>query len=70
MRCAWIRQRQITRTGAVLVRPDNVVGWRSSTLSAQPAMELRNALRQILGLPDDAQATADALGAKEALVPA
>ena len=35
--------------GALLVRPDQHVGWRTSTLPEDPAASLRAALTQILG---------------------
>jgi hypothetical protein len=35
-------------SGAVLVRPDGYVGWRCAVLPADPAAQLRDALRQIL----------------------
>ena len=35
--------------GAVLVRPDGVVGWRSSKLPSDPAASLASVLRRILG---------------------
>ena len=47
-RCAWLRQRQIGRTGAVLVRPDRYVAWRSVGASASPRAELGAALSTIL----------------------
>jgi 2,4-dichlorophenol 6-monooxygenase len=47
-RCAWLKQRGIGPDGAVLVRPDRYVGWRSLGASADPVSELRAALEGIL----------------------
>lgn len=47
-RCTWLRHRQIGPRGAVLVRPDRFVGWRSLDASADPAGELHGALSSIL----------------------
>ena len=35
-RCTWLRRRQVTAQGAVLVRPDRFVAWRSVAASAKP----------------------------------
>jgi 2,4-dichlorophenol 6-monooxygenase len=48
-RSAWLRQREISAQGAVLVRPDRVVAWRSLDASADPAAALERALAQVLG---------------------
>ena len=47
-RCAWLQRRQITPRGALLVRPDRYVGWRSLEASGDRARELRSALSRIL----------------------
>jgi 2,4-dichlorophenol 6-monooxygenase len=47
-RCAWLKQRGIGREGAVLVRPDRYVGWRSLGGSADALGELTAALEGIL----------------------
>lgn len=47
-RCTWLRHRQIGSRGAVLVRPDRFVGWRSMDASADPARALSSALGSIL----------------------
>ena len=48
-RCAWLRRREIGPKGAVLVRPDRFVAWRSLGAAADPAAELARALTQVLG---------------------
>jgi 2,4-dichlorophenol 6-monooxygenase len=48
-RCAWLRRREIGPRGAVLVRPDRFVGWRSLDSVADPAAALGGALARILG---------------------
>lgn len=45
----WERLRGVAEDGAVLVRPDKHVGWRSQTLPADPEAALRAAMEQILG---------------------
>jgi 2,4-dichlorophenol 6-monooxygenase len=47
-RCSWLRRREFTATGAVLVRPDRYVGWRSMGASDRPGDELGRALAAIL----------------------
>jgi 2,4-dichlorophenol 6-monooxygenase len=47
----WARAREVDEAGAVLVRPDGHVGWRSSGLGADPVAELGRALTAILALP-------------------
>jgi 2,4-dichlorophenol 6-monooxygenase len=44
----WARIREIGEDGALLVRPDKFVGWRSMTLPADPERALRNALTALL----------------------
>ena len=44
----WAEVREITESGAVLVRPDHHVGWRSAALSGTAEADLDAALRQIL----------------------
>ncbi len=48
-RLAWTRARGISPQGAVLVRPDRFIGWRSLGEAADPAAELTSALQRILG---------------------
>lgn len=47
-RCAWLRRRQFGRDGAILVRPDRFVAWRSLGADAQPRRVLSSALTRIL----------------------
>ncbi len=44
----WAAVRQITDEGAILVRPDNHVAWRSLSGSENPAGDLGNAISRIL----------------------
>jgi putative polyketide hydroxylase len=46
---AWLQAAGIADGGALLVRPDDFVGWRAATLPRSPADDLRRALCQILG---------------------
>jgi len=50
-RCTWLRRRGIDPDGAILVRPDRFVAWRSIGASADPEAELARALEQILARP-------------------
>ena len=43
-RCMWLRHREIGPDGAVLVRPDRFVGWRSMGAWERPIDELAEAL--------------------------
>jgi 2,4-dichlorophenol 6-monooxygenase len=45
----WQRLRQIGDDGAILVRPDNHVGWRSTGSNSDPAGALTDAIGTILG---------------------
>ena len=45
----WARLREVDESGALLVRPDKHIGWRSTTLPSDPEAALRDALLQILG---------------------
>jgi 2,4-dichlorophenol 6-monooxygenase len=47
-RCAWLRRREFGPEGAVLVRPDRFVAWRSMGAVEQPEEALRSALEQVL----------------------
>ena len=52
VRFAWLRKRQITRDGALLVRPDRFVGFRSAGTVADPQAVLTDALDRILSTAD------------------
>ena len=52
VRFAWLRKRQITRHGAVLVRPDRFVGFRSAGTVDDPQAVLTDALDRILSTTD------------------
>ncbi|MEZ5660819.1 MAG: FAD-dependent monooxygenase [Burkholderiaceae bacterium] len=45
----WARAREITDTGALLVRPDHHVCWRAHKMVADPGAELERVLGAILG---------------------
>jgi 2,4-dichlorophenol 6-monooxygenase len=47
-RCAWLARREIGPRGAVLVRPDRFVAWRSCGESTDPHGALEAAFHQIL----------------------
>ncbi len=49
LRFDWLRTREISSTGAVLVRPDRVVAWRSPGAHPEPLAALRDAMRMALG---------------------
>jgi 2,4-dichlorophenol 6-monooxygenase len=53
-RCAWLRHRQIASDGAILVRPDRFIAWRSPAGGGEPRAALAAALSQILARPVDA----------------
>jgi 2,4-dichlorophenol 6-monooxygenase len=44
----WARAREVRDSGCVLVRPDQHVAWRSQTIAADPAGELRKVLGKVL----------------------
>ena len=44
----WMKLREVAEDGCVLVRPDTHVGWRSASLTEDPAATLREALTQLL----------------------
>jgi putative polyketide hydroxylase len=45
----WAAATEITPEGALLVRPDDFVGWRTDQLPADPGDELRHVVSTILG---------------------
>lgn len=47
-RLSWVRRRGFAADGAVLIRPDAVVAWRSHSAVGDPAETLRAALTQTL----------------------
>ena len=49
----WARASEVEDHGALLVRPDQVVAWRSSALPDDPEAQLTRALRGILGRPGE-----------------
>jgi 2,4-dichlorophenol 6-monooxygenase len=48
VRCAWLKNREISSTGAVLVRPDRYIAFRSMEAVDDPKAVLTGALNQIL----------------------
>jgi 2,4-dichlorophenol 6-monooxygenase len=44
----WARIREVEEDGAILVRPDKFIGWRSMTLPADPEKSLREAMTSLL----------------------
>jgi 2,4-dichlorophenol 6-monooxygenase len=50
-RLRWQRVRGFGPRGAVLVRPDRCVAWRSMGAAGDAEAELRSALRQVLSVP-------------------
>ena len=55
-RCAWQRHRQIASDGAILVRPDRFIAWRSPAGGGEPRAALAAALSQVLAQPVGARA--------------
>jgi 2,4-dichlorophenol 6-monooxygenase len=53
-RCMWLRHRQISSEGAILVRPDRFVAWRHPTAAQNPRAALAGALSAVLARPVDA----------------
>ena len=47
-RCQWLQRREISAAGALLVRPDRFVAWRSAGPSETAESDLALALRKIL----------------------
>jgi 2,4-dichlorophenol 6-monooxygenase len=50
-RCTWLRRREFGPAGAILVRPDRFVAWRSMAGAEDPAAVLAEALGQVLARP-------------------
>lgn len=49
----WLAVREVGDKGAILVRPDRYIAWRSEGLSDSPADELEAALRHVLCRQED-----------------
>jgi 2,4-dichlorophenol 6-monooxygenase len=47
-RCMWLRRREIAPDGALLVRPDRFIAWRSAGACDNPAQALADAFQTIL----------------------
>ena len=45
----WARIRGVEDDGAVLVRPDQFVAWRSKDRTSDPAVVLRSVIEKVLG---------------------
>jgi 2,4-dichlorophenol 6-monooxygenase len=45
----WIKIREVTDRGCLLVRPDRRIAWRSHDLPSDPAAALRDAMLSVLG---------------------
>jgi 2,4-dichlorophenol 6-monooxygenase len=52
-RAAWTRSREITPAGAILVRPDRYISFRSMSSVDDPAATLRHALSTVLSTRHD-----------------
>ena len=48
----WARIREVDEEGALLVRPDKHIGWRSMSLPEDPERSLREAMASLLGRGD------------------
>jgi 2,4-dichlorophenol 6-monooxygenase len=48
VRCAWLKNREITSTGAVLVRPDRFIAFRALEAVDDPFAMLSSAFDQVL----------------------
>ena len=44
----WARLREVGEAGALLIRPDKHVAWRSHDLPTDPEAELRTAMTRLL----------------------
>jgi len=49
----WTRLREVAEDGALLVRPDKHIGWRSMSLPADPAHALYAAMSSMLSQDTD-----------------
>jgi 2,4-dichlorophenol 6-monooxygenase len=50
LRFDWLRRREVSPGGAVLVRPDRVVAWHSEGVAEDPVAELERALEVAFGV--------------------
>jgi len=64
----FARIREVSETGALLVRPDRIVAWRTASWTPESAAALQNALRQILH--GEVSTTVARAESAETLVPA
>ena len=48
IRCAWLKSREIGSYGAVLVRPDRYVAWRSPGAGVDPYSDLQHVFERLL----------------------
>lgn len=55
----WMRVCETEETGALLIRPDLIVGWRTEAVSANATQDLVSAMEQILGRAADDQGRKD-----------
>lgn len=51
IRLAWLKHREISRRGAILVRPDGYIAFRALDAAADPEAALATALAQVLDAP-------------------
>ena len=58
----WAMVREVTASGAILVRPDRKVGWRTASAPEDPATALRRAVAAILDGGGTGQAGPDPAG--------
>lgn len=56
-RLMWLRRREFGADGAIIVRPDRHVAWRSMGAAPNPSEELAGALGRILAQPVDVRLT-------------
>lgn len=47
-RCQWLQQRELGPDGAILIRPDRFIAWRSLGASVTPETEIEHALEVVL----------------------